>query len=142
MNVPVRSTFALNQFVRTDEIEWQQLHEPGVTGVFGKVLRYDEATRRAPTILLKFDAGATYPAHNHPGGEEIFVLEGDIRLGKDTLRKGDYLYTAPNNKHAVASERGCIVLANVPQQVEILTFGPARGDEAGNIATPSSTAET
>ncbi len=32
MNVPVRSTFALNQFVRTDEIEWQQLHEPGVTG--------------------------------------------------------------------------------------------------------------
>jgi quercetin dioxygenase-like cupin family protein len=121
MNVPVRSTFALNQLVRTDEIEWQQLHEPGVTGVFVKVLRYDEATRRAPTILLKFDAGATYPAHNHPGGEEIFVLEGDIRLGKDTLRKGDYLYTAPNNKHAVASVSGCIVLVNVPQQVEILT---------------------
>ena len=80
MNVPVRSTFALNQFVRTDEIEWQQLHEPGVTGVFVKVLRYDEATRRAPTILLKFDAGATYPAHNHPGARRslfwrvIFVL--------------------------------------------------------------------
>ncbi len=29
MNVPVKSTFALDQLVRTDEIEWQQLHEPG-----------------------------------------------------------------------------------------------------------------
>jgi len=120
MNDQLRSTIASNQPVRTEQVEWQRLDEPGVTGVFVKVLRFDEATRRDPTILLKFDAGATYPAHNHPGGEEIFVLEGDIRLGKDYLRKGDYLYTAPNNKHAVASASGCIVLVNVPQQVEIL----------------------
>src|SRR5216684_3842359 len=120
MNVPVRSTFALNQLVRTDEIEWQQLHEPGVTGVFVKVLRYDEATRRAPTILLKFDAGATYPAHNHPGGEEVFVLEGDLKLGKDHLYAGDYLYTSPNGKHAVRSAKGCVVLVSVPEEVVIL----------------------
>lgn len=58
--------------------------------------------------------------HNHPGGEEIYVLEGDIRLGKDQLQAGDYLYTAPDNKHAVRSEGGCMVLVIVPEVVEVL----------------------
>jgi quercetin dioxygenase-like cupin family protein len=111
-----------NQFVRSHQLEWKPLSEPGVTGVFVKVLRFDEETRRAPTILLKFEPGATYPAHNHPGGEEIFVLEGDIALGKDHLYSGDYLYTAPNNKHAVRSEKRCVVLVNVPQEVEIIKY--------------------
>jgi quercetin dioxygenase-like cupin family protein len=110
----------LNQLVRSYQIEWHPLDEPGVTGVFVKALRFDKETRRAPTILLKFEAGATYPAHNHPGGEEIFVLEGDIALGKDHLHSGDYLYTAPNNKHGARSENGCILLVVVPEQVEVL----------------------
>jgi len=109
-----------NQLVRSHQIEWQPLAEPGMSGVFVKALRFDEETRRSPTILLKFAAGATYPAHNHPGGEEIFVIEGDIKLGKDHLYTGDYLYTAANGKHAVRSEHGCTVLVSVPEQVEVL----------------------
>ena len=109
-----------NQLVRSGEKDWRPLAEPGVTGVSVKVLRFDEETRRAPTILLKFEPGSSYPAHNHPGGEEIFVLEGDIRLGKDHLRAGDYLFTAPDNRHAVHSEGGCVILVSVPRQVEIL----------------------
>ncbi len=112
-----------NQVVRSREVEWQPLDEPGVSGVYVKVLRVDGATGRAPTILLRFEPGATYPPHNHPGGEEIFVLEGDVRLGKDHLRAGDYLYTAPNNKHGVSSETGCVLLLVVPEEVEILARG-------------------
>lgn len=108
------------QLARSAQLEWLPLSEPGVSGVFVKVLRFDQETRRAPTIMLKFDAGASYPAHNHPGGEEIFVLEGDLKLGRDHLFAGDYLYTSPNGKHTVQSESGCVVLVNVPQPVEIL----------------------
>lgn len=109
-----------NQLVRSREIEWRPLPEPDAEGVFVKVLQFDEQTKRAPTFLLKFEAGATYPAHNHPGGEEIFVVEGDIRLGNDHLHAGDYLYTALNGKHAVRSVNGCVVLVKAPQAVEIL----------------------
>lgn len=109
-----------NQLVRSQQLEWRPLGEPGVTGIYIKELLFDHETQRAPTILLKFEAGATYPAHNHPGGEEIFVLEGDLKLGKDHLFAGDYLYTAPDGKHAVWSQSGCIALLKVPQQVEIL----------------------
>lgn len=48
------------------------------------------------------------------------MLDGDITLGKDHLQAGDYLYTAPNNVHAVHSKGGCIVLVSVPQEVEVL----------------------
>jgi quercetin dioxygenase-like cupin family protein len=120
MDETSKPTESFTQLVRSDQIEWQPLSEPGVSGVFVKVLRFDQETRRAPTILLKFDAGATYPAHNHPGGEEVFVLEGDLKLGKDHLHAGDYLYTSPNGKHAARSEGGCIVLVNLPEEVEIL----------------------
>jgi quercetin dioxygenase-like cupin family protein len=126
MKITTRPRGALNQLVRSGQIDWQPLDEPGVTGVFVKVLRYDAAAGRAPTILLRFEPGATYPAHNHPGGEEIFVLEGDIKLGRDHLRAGDYLHTAPGNIHAVWSEGGCIVLVSVPEEVEILKPASAR----------------
>ena len=115
-----KPTKRFTQLVHSEQIDWRPLSEPGVTGVFVKVLRFDRETRRAPTILLKFEAGATYPAHNHPGGEEVFVLEGDLKLGKDHLYAGDYLYTSPNGKHGVRSEGGCVVLVNVPEEVEIL----------------------
>ncbi len=81
----------------------------GVTGVFVKVLRYDEATRRAPTILLKFDAGATYPGTIILAARRSLFWRVISVLAKETLRKDDYLYTAPNNKHAVALVNGCIV---------------------------------
>lgn len=108
-------SLSTNQLVRSNQIEWQPLPEEGVTGIYVKSLQFDQATQRSPTILLKFEAGATYPAHTHPGGEEVFVLEGEIKIGKDHLCAGDYLYTAPDGKHAVRSEKGCIVLLKAPQ---------------------------
>jgi len=119
MKTSEKST-GVNQLVRSLSIEWKPLAEPGVTGVFVKVLRFDRETGRAPTILLKFDPGASYPAHNHPGGEEVFVIEGEVSLGKDQLSAGDYLYTPRGGKHAVHSKGGCVLLVNVPEEVEIL----------------------
>lgn len=109
-----------NQTVRTSEIEWQPLPEENAAGVYVKSLLFDDETGRSPTILLKFEAGATYPLHNHPGGEEIFVLEGAVKVGKDFLKAGDYLYTAVNNAHRVSTENGCVVLLKAAQEVEII----------------------
>jgi quercetin dioxygenase-like cupin family protein len=112
----------LVKHVESSKIEWQPLIEDDVNtkGIFVKILRYDEAAKRAPVILLKFEPGAKYPAHNHPAGEEVFVLEGEVKFGNMHLLEGDYLYTPPNGKHAVWSKNGCIMLLNIPEEVEIL----------------------
>jgi quercetin dioxygenase-like cupin family protein len=112
-----------NQLVRSNEIEWKSLSEIGendVPGVYIKSLMFDDEKRRSPTILLKFDAGASYPLHTHPGGEEVFVLEGSIHLGKDHLHAGDYLFTAPDNLHAVRTEGGCVLFLKAPEAVELV----------------------
>jgi quercetin dioxygenase-like cupin family protein len=102
--------------VRSGDGAWRALSVPGVSI---KVLRDDQATGES-AALLRFEAGARFPAHNHPGGEAIFVLEGELRIGGERLRAGDYLYTPPNGKHAAASPAGCVILVALPKPVEIL----------------------
>ena len=108
--------------VKTPEIEWKPLVESGVDtrGISVKALRIDPVTGRAPTFLLRFEPGASYPYHNHPAGEELFVLSGSCVIEGTTLEAGDYLYTPPGSKHAVRSQDGCTILFQVPKEVEIL----------------------
>jgi quercetin dioxygenase-like cupin family protein len=102
--------------------DWQPLVEKGISydGVFVKSLRYDAETGRSKTILLKFGPGASYPYHNHPGGEEIYVLEGSVVIEGAELSAGDYLYTPPGYRHGVRTDTGCVLLLVIPMEVEIL----------------------
>lgn len=111
-----------NSIVRGDQKEWQPLIENEVhyKGVWVKSLLFNEEKGRSTSILLKFDPGSSYPYHNHPAGEEIFVLGGEVVVENATLREGDYLYTPPDFKHSVRSEKGCILFLIIPEEVEIL----------------------
>jgi quercetin dioxygenase-like cupin family protein len=84
------------------------------------VLRQNRETGES-TALVRFEAGLRFPAHNHPGGEEIFVIEGDLEVGGQRLRAGDYLYTPPDGKHAASTDGGCLMLVTLPKPIEILT---------------------
>ncbi len=112
----------INDYIVRENKEWIPLVEEGVDtrGIFVKSLRYDGAAKRSPTILLKFEPGAKYPYHNHPGGEELFVLEGNAIIEDANLSRGDFLYTPPGFKHSVFSEMGCVLLLKIPEEVEIL----------------------
>jgi len=108
--------------VSTSKIEWLPLREEGIpyAGIYVKSLRQKKGQNRSDRILLKFEANASYPYHNHPAGEEIFVLEGSCEIENTILNKGDYLYTAPGYKHSVKSEKGCVLLLFIPEEVEKL----------------------
>ena len=110
------------QVVNSSRLGWKPLVEEGreYPGVFVKSLRTDPTTGRSPSILLKFEAGASYPYHNHPAGEELFVLEGNCTVNEASLDAGDYLYTPADGKHSVRSESGCQLFLSIPQEVEIL----------------------
>jgi anti-sigma factor ChrR (cupin superfamily) len=111
-----------NYIVRNSQKEWQPLIEKEIhyEGISVISLRFDETKQRSTTILLKFDPGASYPYHNHPGGEQIFVLTGEVIIENTTLAQGDYLYTPENFKHSVTTRTGCTLLLVIPEEVEIL----------------------
>ena len=106
-------------------MEWSPLTEDGVDthGVFVKVLRFDEVAGRPPSFLLKFEAGSSYPYHNHPAGEELYVLEGSCVIEEVMLKEGDYLYTPPGFKHSVKTDTGCVLLFMVPEEIEMVQLG-------------------
>ncbi|RZJ50659.1 MAG: cupin domain-containing protein [Flavobacterium sp.] len=110
------------QITRTSEINWKPLIEEGVNtdGISVKALCFDPIAKRPTAFLSKFEAGASYPNHVHPAGEEIYVLEGEVRSGKDELKQGDYLYMPPGSTHSVYSKTGCVLLFIVPEEVVIL----------------------
>ncbi|MBX7041562.1 MAG: cupin domain-containing protein [Ignavibacteria bacterium] len=105
---------------RSGSEDWEELAEDGVVydGVYIKSLRFDGRTNRSPTILIRFDPGASYPFHDHPAGEEIYVLQGEVIIEQAVLREGDYLYTPPGFRHGVRSEKGCVLLACIPEEVK------------------------
>jgi quercetin dioxygenase-like cupin family protein len=111
-----------NWITKTSSTKWKPLKEEGVdtTGIYVKSLRFDAQLQRSPSILLKFERGSKYPFHNHPAGEEIFLLKGSCFINNSFLNKGDYLYTPPGFKHSVRTEAGCEMLLIIPAEVEIL----------------------
>src|SRR5690606_21886244 len=109
------STNMEDYLVRTESKNWKPLIEAGVntTGISWMPLRYDETGKRPLSFLSKFEPGAEYPYHNHPGGEEIFVVEGSCEIEGMHLIKGDYLYTPIDFKHSVKTKNGCTLFFNV-----------------------------
>lgn len=122
MKQAILSTNIYDYIVRNNQKSWQPLIEKGVhyEGISVISLHYDAEKKRSTTILLKFEPGATYPYHNHPAGEEIFVLEGEAIIENNTFSNGDYLYTPPGFKHSVTSKTGCTMFFIVPEEIEII----------------------
>jgi quercetin dioxygenase-like cupin family protein len=109
-------TVYLKSLVRSGEGHWKSHVGPGL---MVKILRKDKSTGES-TLLMKMAPGAAYPAHRHPGGEQVLVLEGEVRFSSDLLKPGDYLYTPPELIHAAYSEKGCLLFITAPKPPEML----------------------
>ena len=96
---------------------WRKLSVPGA---FVKLLSLDQ-TRGYAVVLGKLDAGARYPAHQHSGPEEVYVLSGDLNMGGLLLRAGDFHHADAGTRHGENfSENGCTILA-VISNLDVLT---------------------
>jgi anti-sigma factor ChrR (cupin superfamily) len=90
---------------RQDELSWEPFR-PGVD-----IYRlYKDGEGGAMAALLRYQPGASVPMHAHTGFEHIFVLSGSQtdRNGKHEV--GTLVINAPDTRHSVISEAGCIVL--------------------------------
>jgi len=59
--------------------------------------------------LARYAAGARYPHHDHPDGEEILVLEGTLQDEHGTYGPGSWHRSPPGSDHAPWSEAGCLL---------------------------------
>ncbi len=74
----------------------------------------------AGTALLRFAPGARAGSHRHPGGEDLYVIHGRLRVGDRALESGDFLHTPPGGVHDAEANVETLVLVSVPTPVEFL----------------------
>ena len=96
-----------------------------VPGAFVKVLSFDPANGYA-TVLGKLEPGARYPAHRHKCPEDIYMLEGDLHIGDEVIRAGDFHHAGAATRHGVNwSENGCVLLAVLSKEDLMHQFAAA-----------------
>jgi anti-sigma factor ChrR (cupin superfamily) len=100
--------------IETERAEWQPTSTPGVTF---QSLRYDRETK-AGAVLIKMEPGTSYPAHEHTKGEDVFIVEGELIVGKERFPKGTYLYSPPGSVHTPRTEKGCVLFSTFPGKID------------------------
>jgi hypothetical protein len=104
------------KIVRGGSINWQPY---GVPGVRIATLDINEAANEI-TCLIEIDPGTTLPLHRHAGIEEVYMLRGDLVVGKDVCYTGDYIRSFPGSLHQPVSYQGCLLLVKSAIEMEIV----------------------
>ncbi|MDP4917861.1 MAG: cupin domain-containing protein, partial [Haliea sp.] len=72
--VALNGDFSLRTVVDPHTLDWTP--SPGGHVLRKRLHRVGQAESGQVTSLVRYEPGATFPAHDHPQGEEILVLEG------------------------------------------------------------------
>ncbi len=67
------------------------------------------------TSIVRYAANSAFPAHDHPDGEEIFVLDGTFSDEHGHYPPGTYLLNPEGYRHQPFSEDGCVILVKLRQ---------------------------
>ncbi len=98
----------------TYQEEQAQIWETVSEGVTRTLLRAEPGEKR---VLIKIEAGRTYPQHSHNAPDEVFVVAGTycdpgVENGR-AFAAGAYLYYPPGTEHRASSpadSAGCTIL--------------------------------
>ncbi|WP_438025413.1 cupin domain-containing protein [Sorangium sp. So ce233] len=71
------------------------------------------------TVLVRMEKGARARPHNHPGGEETYLVSGKLRVGERVLSPGDYLWTAPGESHDGYAEEESVFFVVLPGGLDV-----------------------
>lgn len=98
--------------LNTNDLPWQ---ESPSKGVFRKKLEREAAESGLTTSVVKYDSDTSFSAHSHPGGEEIFVLQGVFEDEYGKFPKGTYFRNPPGSSHSPKSPQGCELFVKLNQ---------------------------
>lgn len=92
--------------------EWQA---SPISGVVRKPLAREEAERGHATSIVRYGAGTSFSKHDHPLGEEIFVLEGVFSDETGDYPAGSYIRNPEGFIHKPFSKDGCLLFVKLHQ---------------------------
>jgi anti-sigma factor ChrR (cupin superfamily) len=92
-----------HRVVDSNTAAWQPSEPPG-----RQVLPlYQEAGHCESMRLVRLGPGTRVPEHDHPGGEEIYVIAGTLVDAQGTYGQGTWLRFPDGSRHQPFSDEGC-----------------------------------
>ncbi len=109
----LNADFSAHVVVRTAEMAWRRSPSPSV---WRKRLEHrGPAEAGRVTAVVRYDPRSSFPAHGHPGGEEILVLDGILSDEHGDWPAGSYLLNPDGFRHAPFSREGCVCFVKLRQ---------------------------
>jgi len=104
--------FSKNVVVETRTMDWEASPSEGVER---KPLAREHTESGHTTSVVRFAPGSSFKHHQHPFGEEIFVLDGVFSDENGDYGKGSYIRNPPGSGHSPFSEPGCVLFVKLDQ---------------------------
>ncbi len=109
----INADLAERVVIDTNALDWQPSPSPSV---WRKRLYLDGPVEDGcVTSIVRYDANSAFPEHDHPDGEEIFVLDGTFSDEHGDYPAGSYLLNPEGFRHAPFSEDGCVLFVKLRQ---------------------------
>ena len=105
--------FSQHVVMRTAQMEWQASPSPSVWRK--RLDLVGPAETGHVTSIVRYDANSNFPPHDHPDGEEIFVLDGVFSDEHGDFPAGTFLLNPEGFRHAPFSKEGCIIFVKLRQ---------------------------
>ncbi|MGM1050625.1 MAG: cupin domain-containing protein [Bacillota bacterium] len=90
--------------IRKNEMKWEEGMYEGTEMCY----LWEDPEHGRYVFLVKVNPRCSIPFHDHPRREIAYVVEGEVRLNDDLLKKGDFLTAVGSEAHDVYTETGCI----------------------------------
>ena len=112
-NMALNGDLSVRVVVDTKKMEWSP--SPSGTVWRKRVHLVGPPESGQVTSVVRYDAGAQFPAHEHPGGEEILVLDGTFSDEHGDWSAGTYLLNPEGFSHSPYSTDGCTLFVKLRQ---------------------------
>jgi anti-sigma factor ChrR (cupin superfamily) len=112
MAMLINADFSKRAVVLADAYRWVPSPQGGVERVMLDRIGGEKA--RA-TSIVRYAEGSHFPAHSHPGGEEILVLSGTFSEDGNDFPAGWYMRSPPGSAHRPSSEQGAVIFVKLRQ---------------------------
>ena len=108
----INMNFNQRLVIETVSMKWER---SPASGVWRKPLEREDKESGHTTSVVRYEAGAGFPEHAHPLGEEILVLEGIFSDETGDYGPGNYIRNPPGSRHQPFSKDGCTILVKLNQ---------------------------
>lgn len=108
----INADFKRPVIMTADQYQWVASPQSGVERV---MLDRTAAEHARATSLVRYAPDSFFPRHQHPGGEEILVLDGTFTEGGQDYPAGWYLRNPPGSSHQPSSGAGAVIFVKLRQ---------------------------